>query len=92
MAFFSVPATAIIKNAFQFGFSYEATDNLSLDAVYHYGTSGGSTEGLILSPLAVSPSNPLGALPGTSVSYDMTTSMIMVGISYTFNKKEVMTN
>ena len=92
LAFFSVPATAVIKNAFQFGFSYEASDNLSLDAVYHYGTSGGSTEGLILSPLAVTPSNPLGALPGTSVSYDMTTSMIMVGFSYTFNKKEVMTN
>lgn len=92
LAFFSVPATAIIKNAFQFGFSYEASENLSLDAVYHYGTSGGSTEGLILSPLAISPSNPLGALPGTSVSYDMTTSMIMVGFSYTFNKKEVTTN
>ena len=92
LAFFSVPATAVIKNAFQFGFSYEASDNLSLDAVYHYGTSGGSTEGLILSPLAVTPSNPLGALPGTSVSYDMTTSMIMVGFSYTFNKKEVITN
>jgi long-chain fatty acid transport protein len=92
LAFFSVPATAIIKNAFQFGFSYEASENLSLDAVYHYGTSGGSTEGLILSPLAISPNNPLGALPGTSVSYDMTTSMIMVGFSYTFNKKEVTTN
>lgn len=92
LAFFSVPATAIIKNAFQFGFSYEASENLSLDAVYHYGTSGGSTEGLMLSPLAVAPSNPLGALPGTSVSYDMTTSMIMVGLSYTFNKKAVITN
>lgn len=89
LTFFNSPATAIIKNAFQFGFSYEASENLSLDAVYHYGTSSGKTEGQILSPFAVSQANPLGALPGTSVGYDMTTSMVMVGFSYTFNKKVV---
>jgi len=88
LAFFSVSATAIIKNAFQLGFSYEASDNLRLDAVYHHGSSGGKTSGQLLSPLAITPSNPLGALPGTSVSYEMTTDLIMVGISYTFNKKK----
>ena len=36
--------------------------------------------------------NPLGVVPGTEVSYDMTTSMIMVGASYTFNKKESKSN
>jgi long-chain fatty acid transport protein len=91
LAFFSVPATAIIKNAFQFGFSYEASENLSLDAVYHYGSSGGKTTGQILNPMFIGNGNPLGAIPGSEVSYDMTTSMIMVGFSYTFNKKEVAT-
>ena len=89
LAFFSVPATAIIKNAFQFGFSYEANDNLRLDAVYHYGSSGGKTTGEILNPANVPNNPPYGAIPGSEVSYEMTTSMIQFGLSYTFNKKEV---
>jgi long-chain fatty acid transport protein len=32
--------------------------------------------------------NPLGVVPGSEVSFDMTTSMIMVGLTYTFDKKE----
>ena len=88
LTFFNIPATAIIKNAFQFGFSYEVKDNLTLDAVYHYGDSGDATSGSLFNPMAITQNNPLGVLPGTSVSYDMTTSMIMVGFSYTFNKKE----
>ena len=104
LAFFSIPATAIIKNAYQFGFSYEASDNLRLDAVYHYGTSGGKTTGNILNPLPAidvnqdgfvegpwSTGNPLGVIPGSEVSYEMTTSMIQFGVSYTFSKKEVAT-
>ena len=82
IAFFNVPATAIIENAFQVGLSYVVNDALQLDAVYHYGTSNGSTEGPLLNPMLISPNNPLGAFPGSSVSYDMTTSMIMVGVSY----------
>jgi len=38
--------------------------------------------------MAVTGSNPYGALPGTSVSYSMTTSMVMFGLNYTFSKKE----
>ncbi|MDX5583407.1 MAG: outer membrane protein transport protein [Aureibaculum sp.] len=91
LAFFSVPATAVIKNAFQFGFSYEATDNLRIDAVYHYGSSGGKTTGEILNPANVQNNPPYGAITGSSVSYDMTTSMIQFGLSYTFNKKAVAT-
>ena len=87
VAFFNVPATAIIKNAFQFGFSYQFTDNFMLDGVYHYGSSGDATEGQMLSPMMVSPTNPLGAIPGSSVSYEMTTSMVMVGVSYKFGSK-----
>ena len=100
LAFFSVPATAIIKNAFQFGFSYEVNDNWKLDAVYHYGSSGDATTGSLLNPTPAidfdmdgnpdgpwdAASNPLGVIPGSEVSYDMTTSMIMFGASYTFSK------
>jgi long-chain fatty acid transport protein len=87
LAFFSTPATAIIKNAYQFGLSYEINDTWRLDSVYHYGSSGDATEGQLLDSRQITPSNPLGAMPGTSVSYEMTTSMIMVGLNYTFNKK-----
>jgi long-chain fatty acid transport protein len=89
VAFFNIPATAIIKNAFQLGLSYEANDNWCIDAVYHYGSSGDKTEGQILNPGFIAADNPLGAIPGSVVAYDMTTSMIQFGVSYTFNKKEV---
>jgi long-chain fatty acid transport protein len=83
LAFFSTPATAVIKNAFQVGFGYEFSDRFVLNGVYHYGTSSGDTSGLLLNPMAVTGSNPYGAVPGTSVSYSMTTSMVMFGINYT---------
>ncbi len=37
-------------------------------------------------PFMASASNPNGVVPGTSIGYEMTTSMIQFGISYTFNK------
>ena len=102
LAFFSIPATAIIKNAFQLGLSYVINPSWQLDAVFHYGTSGDATEGTLLSPIPDqdfngdgnpdgpwnATTNPLGIVPGSSVSYDMTTSMIQFGVSYTFNKKQ----
>ncbi len=86
VTFFNIPAPAIIKNAFQLGFSYLASDNLSIDAVYHYGTSGEKTKGQLLNPQFSQNYPPYGAIPGSEVSYDMKTSMIMAGISYTFSK------
>lgn len=86
LAFFSMPATAVIKHAFQFGFSYPINDNFMLDAVYHHGLSDGKTEGAMLSPMAISPTNPLGKVPGTKVGYDMTTDLVMIGITYKFKK------
>lgn len=83
VAFFNIPATAIIKNAFQLGFTYLANDNLALDAVYHYGMSDGETKGQLLNPQFIGTYPPYGAIPGSEVSYDMTTSMIMVGVNYT---------
>ena len=87
-AFFNVPATAIIKNAFQFGLSYVASERFKIDAVYHYGSSGDATTGPLLNPQFIQSSPPYGAIPGSQVSYDMTTSMFMFGLSYTFKKKE----
>jgi len=87
VTFFNIPATAIIKDAYQFGLSYEINDSWTIDGMAHYGTSSGSTTGPMLNPFAVTAQNQLGVLPGTSVSYDMTTSLFTVGISYTFHKK-----
>ena len=84
LAFFSTPATAIIKNAFQLGFGWEMNPKFTLNAVYHHGTSGGSTSGLLLSPMMVSESNQLGSIPGSNVSYKMTTDLFMMGINYAF--------
>lgn len=84
LAFFSIPATAIIKNAFQLGFGYEFTNRFTINTVYHHGSSNGSTSGPVLNPRMVTPSNPNGAIPGSKVSYKMTTDMVMVGINYSF--------
>lgn len=82
VAFFNVPATAIIQNAFQFGLSYELSDNIKIDGMFHYGTSSGSTSGPILNPMLASNFPPYGAIPGSEVSYTMNTSMLMFGASF----------
>lgn len=84
LAMFSVPATAVIKHAFQLGFGYEFSNKFTLNAVYHHGTSSGSTSGPLLNPMMVTGSNPYGAIPGSSVSYKMTTDLLMFGINYSF--------
>lgn len=101
LVFFSVSAPAIIENAFQIGMGYEITDNFTLNGVYHHGMSNNNkTEGTMLNPTPAidfnedgmpdgpwdATANPLGAIPGTKVGYSMTTDLIMLGISYTFNK------
>jgi long-chain fatty acid transport protein len=86
LAFFSIPATAIIKNAFEFGTSYPISDNFKLNGVFHYGTSGDKTEGQILNPGNIQNNPPYGAITGSKVGYEMTTSMVMLGLTYTFSK------
>ncbi|NQW35610.1 MAG: outer membrane protein transport protein [Flavobacteriales bacterium] len=86
LAMYSVEATAIIQNAFQVGFGYEINDNFTLNGLFHHGASAGKTSGPMLSPLMSSASNPYGAIPGSEVSYDMKTDLIMFGLSYTFSK------
>jgi len=86
-AMFSIPATAIIANAFQVGVSYEASEKFQFDLLGHYGVSDGKTSGQILNPMFISESNPLGKFPGSEVAYDMETWMFQVGVSYKFGKK-----
>ncbi|WP_081212131.1 OmpP1/FadL family transporter [Salegentibacter sediminis] len=87
IAFFNIPATAIIKNAYQFGLSYEINQNFNLDAVYHHGASDGRTAGPLLNPMFAQNYPPNGAIPGSEVAYEMTTDLVMFGISYKFNAK-----
>lgn len=93
LAFFSIPATAVVQNALLFGLSYPVSDNFKLNGVYHYGFSGGKTEGTLLNPTPDdfggpwnANTNPLGIIPGSKVGYEMTTSMVMLGLTYTFSK------
>jgi long-chain fatty acid transport protein len=84
LAFFSTPATAVIKHAFQVGLGYELTKKVTFNMVYHYGTSGGSTRGPLLNPMMVSDTNIYGSIPGSEVSYKMNTSMLMFGANFSF--------
>lgn len=87
VAFYNLPATAVIENAFQLGCTYKASYRISVDLLYHHSMSNGDTSGPMLNPMMISAGNPYGAVPGSEVSYDMTTDMIMVGVSYTLINK-----
>ena len=84
VTFFNAPATAIIKNAYQIGFSFEATEAFQFNLMYHHGQSDGATSGMLLNPNFVSQGNPMGAIPGSNVSYEMTTDLLMGGVRYQF--------
>jgi len=82
LAFFSIPATAVIENAIQLGLGYNVNDKLGFNAVYHYGFSDNGSKGQLLSPASITVNNPLGAIPNSSVSYKMETSMFQVTVNY----------
>ncbi len=86
LTFFSIPATAVIENAGQIGFGYKVNDKIEFNAVYHHGFREDGSKGQLLSPAAITPTNPLGKIPGSSISYDMETSMVQVSFNYTFGK------
>jgi len=86
LAFFSVSAPAVITNAAQLGMAYEISDKFIINAVYHKGFRGDGTSGELLNPMMITPSNPTGAMPGSTVSYDMETSMIQFTVSYKLGK------
>lgn len=89
---YSVSAPAIIKNAFQFGLGYEINENFTVNGLFHYGTSGGKTTGQMLNPMMISAKEvetpmgpmggPLGKIPGSEVSVEMTTMLITIGLCY----------
>jgi len=101
LAFFSVPATAIISHAFQVGAGYNLNENVTINASYHFGMSDGETSGSLLNPIPDvdfnmdgmpdgpwnAQTNPLGAVPGSEVSYEMTTSMISIGVDIALGVK-----
>ncbi len=93
VAFLSSPATAIIQDAFQFGFGYDFNEKWTFNTAYHHGTSRGKTKGPLLNPtpdIAGGPwnaqTNPLGVVPGSQVGYDMTTDLLVFGLTYHFSK------
>ncbi len=86
LAFFSTPATAVIQNAAQFGLGYKFNEKFEVNAVYHHGFRGDGSSGQLLNPAAITENNPLGKVPGSSVSYDMETSMVQLSINYGFGK------
>lgn len=88
LAFYSSPATAIIAHAFQFGFSILFSEAFSLDGVYHYGISDGKTEGEMFNPMLAPSNPPYGAIPGSTVAYDMNTQMFMLGLQFKFGGKD----
>jgi long-chain fatty acid transport protein len=47
--------------------------------------SAGQTSGPVLNPQFIQQFPPNGAIPGSEVSYDMTTDLVMVGFKYLFN-------
>ncbi len=86
LAFFSVSAPGVINNAAQIGLGYKFNDKWTLDAVYHQGFRGDGVKGELLNPMMVSASNPYGAITGSSVSYNMETSLVQFSLLYTFGK------
>jgi len=93
LAFFSVSAPGVITDAFQLGLTYKASKKFNINAMYHHGMSKEKTEGTLMSPIPDgfggpwnAQNNPLGIIPGTKVGYEMTTDLIMLGITYRFIK------
>jgi len=88
LAFYSVSATAVVQDAAQIGFGYKINDKFKIDLVYHKGFKGKGVKGTLLNPTPQpmgpwsATNNPLGVMPGTSVSYDMDTSMIQFTLNY----------
>ncbi len=89
LAFFSIPATAVVQDAAQIGFGYKINNKFELNLVYHKGFRGKGVKGTLLDPTPQAfggpwdaTNNPLGAIPGTSVSYDMDTSMFQFTLNY----------
>lgn len=82
LAFYSVSAPAVVTQAAQIGLGY-TIGKLDINAVYHKGFRGDGNKGTLLNPQMYNPNtNPTGVMSGSTISYDMETSMIQVTLSY----------
>ena len=84
-AFFSTSAPAIIQHAVQVGLGWEASERVTVNLGYHYGFSG-EVSGPLLSPFFITETNPYGKIEGSSVTHKMTTSMLLLGVDFTFGR------
>jgi long-chain fatty acid transport protein len=84
LPFFAASAPLDIKHGIQAGVGYLLSDRVTINGVFHFGTSAGTAKGQLMSPLAVTAANPYGAIPGTEISFNSTTKMVMIGVNYSF--------
>ncbi len=82
-AFLSAAAPAIIENEATLGLSYRLSKKATFNMAMQYGFQN-SISGAWLSPVMVSDSNPLGAVPDTNVTHTMSTMMISMGVAINF--------
>ncbi|MEZ5033226.1 MAG: outer membrane protein transport protein [Saprospiraceae bacterium] len=81
--FLSSSAPAVIANAAQLGLSYQINEHWGLHATYHHGFKT-EVSGQLLNPMMIAADNPLGKVPGTTMTSDMTTDVGLLGVSYQF--------
>lgn len=81
--FLSSSAPAVIENAAQFGLSYLIKDRWGIHATYHHGFKT-EVSGQLLNPMIISADNPLGKIPGSQITSDMSTDVFLLGLSYRF--------
>jgi long-chain fatty acid transport protein len=81
--FLSSSAPAVIANAAQIGASYLFLDHWGIHATYHHGFNT-EVSGQLLNPMLIGADNPLGKVPGSKVTSDMSTDVVLLGLSYRF--------
>ncbi|MCF8245600.1 MAG: outer membrane protein transport protein [Saprospiraceae bacterium] len=83
--FFSAAAPAVIEHAVQVGLSYMVTKNLGIHVAYHRGMSAEVT-GQMMNPQFISPTDPLGKVPGSVITSKMHTDVALIGVNFGFGK------
>lgn len=89
--FFSASAPAVLENAAQIGFTYEASENIGISLTYHRGMTT-DVSGQLLNPTPTqfggpwSAENPLGKVPGSEMKSEMHTDVLLIGVTYGFGK------
>jgi len=74
-----------MKNLLRFALVLFTTSVFSQAGHIMQSVDGDKTEGEIFNPQNIH-NPPYGAIPGSKVGYEMTTSMLMLGLTYTFSQ------